>query len=62
MNNSVNKFYSILDNWKGQKNCGMKHRDKGVRNIKEKKQRYTKKTSNNLCNWKFNQKIERGRK
>ena len=36
MNNSV-KFYSILDNWKRQKNCGMKHRDKGVKNIEETK-------------------------
>lgn len=59
MNNSINKFYNILDNWKGQKNYGMKHRDKGVKNPKEKKQRYTKKISNNLCNWNFNQKIKR---
>lgn len=47
MNNSINKFYSIY-NWKGQKNYGMKHRDKGVKNTEETK--IYQENPNNLCN------------
>lgn len=46
MNNSINKFYSILDNWKGQKNYGMKHRDSKK---KQKKQKHIPRKTLIIC-------------